>query len=249
LLDGILDARVVVIFATKSYIERRFCRLEMRLALAGCNAAAEEVVVALGDGSNAVLDALPAAVADQSWPAAAEGERLEVLVRQRLRSTTSQNRDRLAKEDAKKLAAAFLDEAGVPPPYSMYNIVCSLPPGVAAQSIGARFVGRADDLRGIHRILSEGKGGAAQLTSRIAAGGGFGKTCLATEYVHRYGARYYPGGIFWVKASSEALELEFWRVLKAAKPDVPDLGTMRAQGRDITRELGCALRGIGQPIL
>ena len=35
LLDGVLDARLVVIFATKSYSERRFCRLEMRLTLAG----------------------------------------------------------------------------------------------------------------------------------------------------------------------------------------------------------------------
>jgi hypothetical protein len=32
LLDGVLDAQVVVIFATSTYLERRFCRLEMRLA-------------------------------------------------------------------------------------------------------------------------------------------------------------------------------------------------------------------------
>lgn len=75
LLDGALDARVVVIFATKSYIARRFCRLEMRLALAGSDAAAKQMVLALGDGSNAVLDAMPAAVADQSWPTATEPER------------------------------------------------------------------------------------------------------------------------------------------------------------------------------
>jgi TIR domain len=35
LLDGILDASVVVIFATQAYLARPFCRLEMRLALAG----------------------------------------------------------------------------------------------------------------------------------------------------------------------------------------------------------------------
>ena len=34
LLDGVLDARVVVIFATQAYSER-VCRLEMRLSLAG----------------------------------------------------------------------------------------------------------------------------------------------------------------------------------------------------------------------
>ena len=35
LLDGILDASVVVIFATQAYLESRFCRLEMRLAITG----------------------------------------------------------------------------------------------------------------------------------------------------------------------------------------------------------------------
>src|ERR1035438_5471015 len=35
LLDGILDASIVVIFATQAYSASRFCRLEMRLALAG----------------------------------------------------------------------------------------------------------------------------------------------------------------------------------------------------------------------
>jgi hypothetical protein len=249
LLDGVLDARVVVIFATKSYSERRFCRLEMRLALAGCSAAATQIVLALGDGSNGVLDALPAAVADQSWPAASEPERLDTLVRQRLRIALIPIRGGLVTEEARKLAAAFLDQSKVPEPRALHGIVCSLPTGVAAQSIGPRFVGRADDLRNIHKILSEGSGGAAQLTSRITAGGGFGKTRLAVEYLHRYGSRYYPGGVFWVNAGSKALETEFWRVLNAIAPTVPDLATMRAQGRNVERELERALRGIGRATL
>lgn len=149
-----LNARVVVIFATKSYTERRFCRLEMRLALAGCDAPAKQIVLALGDGSNAVLDAMPAVVADESWPAAAERERLNTLVRQRLSIVRIPIRDRLAGDEAQKLVAAFLDESKVPKPHSLQGIVCSLPPGVAEQSIGARF-GRANDLRHTHRILLE----------------------------------------------------------------------------------------------
>jgi TIR domain len=249
LLDAVLDAHVVVIFATKSYSERRFCRLEMRLALAGCNTAATQIVLALGDGSNGVLDAMPSAVADQSWPPAAEPERLDELVRQRLRIARIPIRGGLATEEARKLAAAFLDQSKVPEPRALHGIVCSLPAGVAGQSIGTRFVGRADDLRNTHRILSEGSGGAARLTSRITAGGGFGKTRLAVEYVHRYGTQYYPGGVFWVHAGSKALEAEFWRVLNALESTVPDLATMRAQGRDIRRELERALRGIGRPAL
>jgi tetratricopeptide (TPR) repeat protein len=249
LLDAVLDAHLVIIFATKSYSERRFCQLEMRLALAGCNTAAIQIVLALGEGSNSVLDEMPAAVADQSWPGATEPERLDALVRQRLRIARTPIREGLVMEEARKLAAAFLDQSKVPEPRALHGIVCSLPVGVAEQSIGTRFVGRADDLRNIHRILSEGSAGAARLTSRVAAAGGFGKTRLAVEYLHRYGTRYYPGGVFWVNAASKSLEAEFWRVLNALEPTVPDLTTMRAQGRDIRRELERALRGIGRQAL
>src|SRR3982751_4117643 len=86
LLDGVLDARIVVIFAAKTYVERRFCRLEMRLALAGGDLNAKHLVIALGEGSNAVLDALPAKVADQNWPSAAEMGRLYALVQERLQN-------------------------------------------------------------------------------------------------------------------------------------------------------------------
>jgi hypothetical protein len=170
LLDGILDASIVVIFATQAYTASRFCRLEMRLALAGGDAEASHLVLALGDASNAALEAMPTAVAGQNWPPAEATDRLHALVQRLL-----QNR---------------------PPP-----IRNSLPPGVAGQSIGARFVGRADLLRSIHRVLQEGTGGAAQLTSRLTAAGGFGKTRIAIEYLYRYGTRY-PGGIFWVNAAS-----------------------------------------------
>jgi hypothetical protein len=138
----------------------------------------------------------------------------------------------------------------VPEPQSLHGIVCSCPPGVAGQSIGARFVGRADLLRDIHRALSPGSGAAvAQLTGRITAGGGLGKTRLAVEYLHRYGTLYYKGGIFWVNAASSSIEGEFWRVLSALDSRVPNLAVMRGRGRDVRRELERALRKIGQPAL
>ena len=151
LFDGVLDAQVVVIFATKSYTERRFCRLEMRLALAGCDGEAQQIVLALGNGSNAVLDAMPAAVADRSWPQAGEPGRLNALVRQRLNMAATRIRDRLPTAEAQRLEVAFLEESKVPQPSSLQGVVCSFPPGVAGQSIGTRFVGRANDLRCIHR--------------------------------------------------------------------------------------------------
>ncbi|MCX6635877.1 MAG: TIR domain-containing protein, partial [Acidobacteria bacterium] len=249
LLEGILDAGVVVIFATKAYTERPFCRLEMRLALAGGDAEASHIVIALGEGSGAVLDAMPASVAGRNWPAAEAAERLEALVRRRLGKGPAPIRARLAEVEAKTLAAAFLEQSKTIEPGSLQGMVCSLPPGVAGQSIGGRFVGRAEDLRHLHLILSQSGGGAARLTGRIAAGAGFGKTRLAVEYAHRYGPRYYRGGIFWMNAASDSIEEEFWRVLSALDPGAPDIAAMRAQRRDIRREMECALRRIGEPTL
>src|ERR1022692_2487401 len=248
LLDGILDASIVVIFATQAYTASRFCRLEMRLALAGGDAAGSHLVLALGEAPGAVLEAMPTTVATQSWPPAEATDRLHALVHRLLQNRPPPIRDRLTTHEAQKLSAAFLEESNLEPPHSLQGTVHSLPPGVAGQSIGARFVGRADLLRSIHRVLQEGTGGVAQLTSRLTAAGGFGKTRLAIEYLYRYSTRY-PGGIFWVNAASSDIEGEFWRVLSALDPNVPDLAVMRAQRRNVRSELERALHQIGQPAL
>jgi tetratricopeptide (TPR) repeat protein len=248
LLDGILDASIVVIFATQAYTASRFCRLEMRLALAGGDAAGSHLVLALGEAPGAVLEAMPTTVATQSWPPAEATDRLHALVHRLLQNRPPPIRDRLTTHEAQKLSAAFLEESNLEPPHSLQGTVHSLPPGVAGQSIGARFVGRADLLRSIHRVLQEGTGGVAQLTSRLTAAGGFGKTRLAIEYLYRYSTRY-PGGIFWVNAASSDIEGEFWRVLSALDPNVPDLAVMRAQRRNVRSELERALHQIAQPAL
>jgi len=90
-------------------------------------------------------------------------------------------RDRLSPGEARKLSTAFLEESKLPQPHSLHGILCSFPPGVELQSIGARFVGRADLLHTIHQKLTERDAGAAQLTGRIASGGGFGKTRAASS--------------------------------------------------------------------
>src|ERR1039458_7899325 len=221
----------------------------MRLAISGGGSAAPHVVLALGEGSGAVLDVMPATVARQSWPTAEGTERLAALVHQVLGAGVPAIRHSLAPDEARRLSTAFLEESQLPQPQSLHGIICSLPPGMAGQSIGFAFVGRADLLRDIHRLLAEGRGLSARLTSRITAGGGFGKTGLAVEYVHRYGARYYPGGIFWVNAASSDIDVEFWRLLSTLDPNLPDLAIMRKRGRDIRRELERALRRIGQPAL
>jgi tetratricopeptide (TPR) repeat protein len=248
LLDAILDASVVVIFATAGYTETQFCRLEMHLALAAGDQSGSHLVLALGEGYASVLEALPAAVARRNWPAHADTEHLEALIRQRLLTNPPALRDRLTPDEAKRLSIAFLNESGLPEPQSLAGIRCSMPPGFALASIGARFAGRANLLRNIHQILFEGLRTGAYQVVRLTAGGGFGKTRVAIEYLSRYGP-YYPGGIFWVDASSRVLEGEFWRVLSALDPSVPPLATMNRERRDLRRELGHALLTIGEPAL
>lgn len=246
LLKALLASRVVVIFATQTYWERLFCRLEMKLALAGTDLGTS-TVMAIGQNADAVINALPEEVALQSSPQAHETARLEALVHKRLQANPAQLGETISRADAERMAKAFLEEAKVPPPLSLQGIVSALPQGVAGQSIGTRFMGRGSDLRRIHRILSAGS--SARVTSSIAAGGGFGKTRLAVEYLHRYGPRYYPGGLFWVNASSSSLEDEFWRILYALDPSVPNIAAMRQQQRDIGRDLEQALRKIKEPAL
>lgn len=248
LLNAILDASVVVIFATAAYAESQFCRLEMRMALAAGDQTASRLVLALGEGFARVVETLPVEVASGSWPGHEDAERLERLVRERLKTSPSVIRDRLAPDEAKRLSTAFLNESSLPEAQSLHGIVCSFPSGSAVSSIGSRFVGRADLLRKIHQILSEGLHAGSQRTARIAAGGGFGKTRIAVEYLHRYG-RHYPGGIFWLDASSRVLDEEFWRIINTLDPSAPSLGAIRREGRSVQHELGRRLRAISKPAL
>ncbi len=247
LLNGILDASIVVIFATESYVESRFCQLEMRLALASGAGASSHVVLALGEGSSGLLEVLPSDIATQSWPEADATSRLQALVDRRLKTGVPSIRQLLSVEEARRMSALFLDESRLPAPQSLDGIPCSFPPGVGMQSIGARFVGRADLLRQMHRMLITQRGGASA-SVRLSATGGHGKTRLATEYVCRYG-RHHAGGIFWVNAASTTFDVELWRVLKALDETTPELPDMRGQNRDVRGELERALRSIRQPAL
>ncbi|HYF61624.1 MAG TPA: ATP-binding protein, partial [Herpetosiphonaceae bacterium] len=62
----------------------------------------------------------------------------------------------------------------------------------------AQFVGRAGDLERLATLVS---GGPAPVA--ITGLGGVGKTALAAEFVHRYGA-YFAGGVFWITCADPA---------------------------------------------
>src|SRR5271170_3758548 len=68
LLSALLDASVVVIFASADYSQSRFCRLECQLALAAGDDNASHLVLALDEGFQNVLDTMPTPVAARNWP-------------------------------------------------------------------------------------------------------------------------------------------------------------------------------------
>ena len=74
-----------------------------------------------------------------------------------------------------------------------------LPPGsVMSISPNPHFTGREEELRKLARLLdAEGRVAAIGQVAAATGLGGIGKTQLAAEYAHRYGARY-PGGVFWL---------------------------------------------------
>lgn len=66
------------------------------------------------------------------------------------------------------------------------------------------FVGRDSQLKAIAQTLKNPHGAAAIGQVAAATGiGGVGKTNLATEFVHRYGA-YFAGGVFWLSFADPA---------------------------------------------
>src|SRR5438445_6506279 len=93
---------------------------------------------------------------------------------------------------------------------------------------------------------------AAALTGAIEGGGGFGKTRLATEYLHRFGPGSYPGGLFWVNAEqSLRLEEQLHGVLATLRPEVGAFAEFAKAGRSAAAELERELRRLpkDRPVL
>ena len=82
-----------------------------------------------------------------------------------------------------------------------------------------RFVGRVADLWAIHSGLL--KHNFAMITGsgtglvQVQGMGGIGKTLLAEEYALRFGAAY-PGGVFWLRATSDTGEALSTQILRIA---------------------------------
>jgi len=258
LVEALLESRVVVAFLDDAYFERWYCLWEFRAALAPLlahapermqEAALDSIVLALPPGaSRSLLDRLPPSLRRTNWPVAADTEQLAQLIRTRLGSVSETLGARLERSGLERGQVQLLldEEAALPPPLNLANFG-PLYPLQRSPSLGRSFVGRAEALWRIHFTLSTLRGGplgAAFTGSVLEGGGGFGKTRLALEYLHRLGPRYYPGGIFWVDAdvSEERREEQLHGILRALRPgEVPELAEFHKDPGRLAQELAQAL--------
>lgn len=266
-VDALLEARVTVHFVEPTYFTRWYCLREVSLALAPFNALVERgaagrerigaldgMVVAVAPGCDAVLDRLPPLLRATKWPASDDTAGLVALVSERLGTVTDTLAERLeALGKLESVRATLLEEAALPAPRSLGGIPRFALPGELRGSIGDAFVGRADELWRIHHELSTMRGDAssAALTGALEGGGGYGKTRMATEYLHRFGPSSYPGGLFWTNAElTDRLEEQLHGILATLKPGIPNLVAMREAGREVGGELAAALQArSGPPVL
>jgi hypothetical protein len=260
IIEALLASRVVVVLADDVYFTRWYCLRELRTALAPYDVllrtsgstsgqlreALHHIVIALpGGGRPAALDNLPPDLRVENWPRADETERLVALIRTRLGGTSLG--ERLGAVEGRRILETLTEEAALPPPGNLATVPVYHPKGQMDQSIGERFVGRAHDVARIHFTLSTMRGDAARsaaLSGTVSAAGGFGKTRIAIEYLHRYGPSYHPGGLFWINADVDqgALEEQFYGILRALGRVSLELPVLRQQGADLRGLLSTALR-------
>jgi len=258
LVDALLAAKVFVVFADETYFTRRYCVEELGVALAAYRAlgdqdgsalqaeAIDPIVVALPGGVRPEeLDRLPAGVRTANWPASSDTGALSALTLARVELVQRTIGERLAalgvKQRVREDVAAHLE---IPLPRNLAGVrlypLRSLQP-----SIEDAFVDRGRELWEIHTTLSTERveTAAAALTGSLEGGGGFGKTRLVIEYVHRYGPQTYPGGLFWVNADvgPDGLEEQFHGILSTLRPETLELIAFREAGRNATAELARVL--------
>ncbi|MEN0067778.1 MAG: TIR domain-containing protein [Myxococcota bacterium] len=259
LRDAVLEARVMVVFATETYFTRPYGWKEWHLALApwrtllqrradsaALEAALAHLVLVLPEpGARIPSDRLPPSPRRRNWPHAGELDVVASFVEERLRQVTRSIGATLDDLGVREAVATGVGGADLLLP--VRAPVGRLVLEQTATSLDEGFVGRAVELHQLDDLLRPGdggRGGLVAVTGAVLAGGGFGKSRLALEYVWRYQPLRFPGGVFWVDAdvAPEALESQRHRVLRTFVPGLPGLPQLQAEGRDVAAELDDALR-------
>ncbi|MCW5785660.1 MAG: tetratricopeptide repeat protein, partial [Nitrospirales bacterium] len=178
-----------------------------------------------------LLHNLPPRVGTANWPMANDTEALVRLIRNRVETTQDTIGAALEKLAQRvHVRNALLEESALPPPSDLRSVRHSVLQGMPV-SLRKGFVGRANELWTMHSALS-GMDGEPEPAVALFAHGGFGKTRLAAEYVQRYGATHFQGGLFWINAErgQEGLEEQFYAILQSIRPHIPSLKELRETG-------------------
>lgn len=250
LVDALLDAKVVVVLVDKRYFQRWYCRKELETALKpfeilstqsghtqeNQNGSLEGIVLALppdqpGSVTSRLLHNFPPLIGTANWPMANDTEVLATLIRNRVQTIPCTIGETLEKSaDRVHVRNGLLEESALPPPSDLRSIRYFQLQGMPV-SLRKGFVGRANELWTMHTALS-GMVGEPEPAVALFAHGGFGKTRLAAEYVQRYGAAHFPGGLFWINAErgKEGLEEQFYAIAKSIRQHIPSLKDLRDSG-------------------
>ncbi|TQV89656.1 toll/interleukin-1 receptor domain-containing protein [Aliikangiella coralliicola] len=212
---SLLNSRVMVVFVDSVYFERYWCVCEYQLGIAlyrknisngKVESPLEHMLIALPENTelDMVKAHLPPLLSNTSWPASDNSADLVELVIRKLEKDPDVIGNQLDEFDDNAVKM-LLDGGSIPVPAVIKNIpnfLKNIPDG-----LGNEFIGRQDILWRIFHSL-ETNGVAGNATTCVLRGlGGTGKTQIAAEYVWRYGARYYPGGIIWLNADCDEEEL------------------------------------------
>lgn len=257
-VDALFAARVVVVMADAAYSDRWYSLLEFRAIrtpfvrmLTRPNSFAQDwseairglVFATTRRGIDPMMmDRLPMHLLSRGWPLIEDREAVATQVLSELASSPPTLRERYAAagEDADAVRTMLLEASRLPPPRQPGPVPFAPSTGFPA-SIGEAFVGRGDDLWRIHETLAEVIGMAPVCV--LEGAGGIGKTRLALEYVHRFGTRHYPGGVFWINAEQDA-ELQLHDVLRALESDAPELSAVRQHPGGVAAAVGHAVRAL-----
>jgi len=241
--EGILHSRVMVVFVEPGYFERHWCVCEYQLGVSlyrkntlptTADDSLNHMVIALPAKTDldAVIAHLPPPLATLSWPQADDTNKLVSLVEQRLANTSIPIGKQLEGFDDYAVKM-LIDGGSIPAASSLKNIPCyqkNMPDG-----LGHDFVGRQDILWKIFHSL-ETNAVAGNAASCVLQGvGGSGKTQIAAEYVWRYGALYYTGGLIWLNADCDDEEL-VEQLYDIVKLFIPAIAPLNELGSNISQQ-------------
>lgn len=209
-------ARIVLILFSAEYLKKPWCAYELRVALApfwgkGSATAHDHVVIGLPhrDDLEMIVPHLPPLMAQTNWPMSSDTAALTEMVAARLPDCIQTLGERI--EDLDPWLIDSLGSGGQIPIVGKSGLLAGWHEDLP-YSLNDRFHGREAELWSLFHLLQIGDIAAGTRSCVISGGAGMGKTQLAAEFVHRYGPRYYKGGVVWIDADQdERLASPPWR--------------------------------------